>query len=105
NISDIAGLLPWKDYPVHSISKIGVEMLTKLAALEYAPRVRVNAVAPGPILKPAHMTDHRWDQIGHALPLGKTGEPADVTRAVLFLLKQEFITGESLVVDGGNQLV
>ncbi|TFH34732.1 MAG: SDR family NAD(P)-dependent oxidoreductase, partial [Anaerolineales bacterium] len=47
NISDIAGLLPWKDYPVHSISKIGVEMLTKLAALEYAPRVRVNAVAPG----------------------------------------------------------
>ena len=105
NISDIAGLQPWVDYPVHSISKTGIEMLTKLSALEFAPRVRVNAVAPGPVLKPDHMTDQRWDQLGKSLPLGKPGEPLDVTQAVLFLLRNDFITGESLSVDGGNQLI
>jgi NAD(P)-dependent dehydrogenase (short-subunit alcohol dehydrogenase family) len=105
NISDIAGLQPWVDFPVHSISKVGVEMLTKVAALEFAPTVRVNAVAPGPILKPERMDDQRWEQIGEELPLGKSGEPGDVTEAIVFLLNNQFITGETLVVDGGNQLI
>ena len=105
NISDIAGLQPWKDFPVHSISKNGIEMLTKLAALEFAPKVRVNAVAPGPVLKPDHMTDQRWDQLGKDLPLGKPGDPMDVTQAILFLLRNDYISGESLSVDGGNQLI
>jgi NAD(P)-dependent dehydrogenase (short-subunit alcohol dehydrogenase family) len=105
NISDIAGLQPWVHFPVHSISKTGVEMLTKLAALAFAPKVRVNAVAPGPVLKPTHMQTQRWDQIGHALPLGRPGTPEDVTQAVLFLIKNDFITGETLVVDGGNRLI
>ena len=105
NISDIAGLQPWVDFPVHSISKVGVEMLTKIAALSFAPNVRVNAVAPGPVLKPDQMTEERWAQIGGELPLGHAGEPADVAEAVIFLLKNDFITGETLVVDGGNQLI
>ena len=105
NISDIAGIQPWKDFPVHSISKAGIEMLTRVAALEYGPGVRVNAIAPGPVLKPEHMTDERWAQIGKALPLGKTGDPVDVARAVIFLLSNDYITGESLAVDGGNQLI
>ncbi len=105
NISDIAGLQPWVDFPVHSISKAGVEMLTKLAALAYAPGIRVNAVAPGPVLKPDHMTEERWDEIGNTLPLGTPGEASDVTEAILFLIKNDFITGETLVVDGGNQLI
>jgi pteridine reductase len=105
NISDIAGLQPWVDFPVHSISKAGVEMLTRVAALAYAPAVRVNAVAPGPVLKPDHMTHERWERIGSGLPLGAPGEPADVTEAIIFLLRNDVITGETLVVDGGNQLV
>lgn len=105
NISDIAGLQPWVDFPVHSISKAGVEMLTKIAALAFAPGVRVNAVAPGPILKPDHMPQKRWAQLGSKLPIGQTGEPADVCDAILFLLKHDFITGETLAVDGGNQLI
>lgn len=105
NISDIAGLQPWVDFPIHSISKTGVEMLTRLAALAFAPQVRVNAIAPGPVLKPEKMTDQRWQQIGEALPLGRPGAPSDVSEAVIFLLKNDFITGEILVVDGGNQLI
>ncbi|HHH83363.1 MAG TPA: SDR family oxidoreductase [Chloroflexi bacterium] len=104
NISDIAGLQPWLRFPVHSISKAGVEMLTKTAALALAPHVRVNAVAPGPVLKPTGMVPERWKEIGAQLPLGKAGNPGDVAEAVLFLVRQEFITGETLVVDGGQQL-
>lgn len=105
NISDIAGLQPWVRFPVHSISKAGVEMLTKIAALALAPAIRVNAIAPGPVLKPAGMPRERWQQIGSQLPLGSAGSPQDVAEAVLFLIRQEFITGETLVIDGGQQLV
>ncbi|HUS84939.1 MAG TPA: SDR family oxidoreductase [Anaerolineales bacterium] len=77
NISDIAGLRPWRDYPLHSVSKAGLEMLTKVAALAYAPEVRVNAVAPGPVLKPDKMSDTRWREIGGVLPLQRSGSAAE----------------------------
>ena len=105
NISDVIGLRPWKRFPVHSISKAGVEMLTRVAALELAPEIRVNAVAPGPVLKPDHMPRERWDQITSSLPLARGGDPKDVARAVIFLFENDFLTGETLVVDGGNMLV
>ena len=105
NISDLAGLRPWREYPVHSVSKAGVEMLTKVAARAYAPEVRVNAVAPGPVLKPDGMPDARWQEIGDTLPLQHPGNASDVAQAVIFLLENDFITGETLVVDGGNRLV
>jgi len=104
NISDVAGLKPWERYPIHSISKSGVEMLTRVAALALAPTIRVNAIAPGPVLKPARMRDERWSEIGRALPLGRTGTAQDVAQAVLFLIENDFVTGETLVVDGGDHL-
>ena len=104
NIGDIAGLRPWSRFPIHSISKAGVEMLTRVAALALAPEVRVNAVAPGPVLKPARMSDERWLEIGAALPMKRTGKPPDVSEAVMFLLENDFTTGTTLVVDGGDQL-
>ncbi len=105
NISDIAGLRPWRDYPIHSVSKAGLEMLTKVAARAYAPEIRVNAVAPGPVLKPDEMSNARWQELGAALPLQHCGNAEDVARSVIFLLENDFITGETLVVDGGNQLI
>jgi pteridine reductase len=104
NISDIAGLAPWARYPIHSISKAGVEMLTRVAALSLAPLVRVNAVAPGPVLKPESMAEPRWQALGQALPLRRTGTPEDIARSVVFLFQNDFVTGETLVVDGGGQL-
>ncbi len=104
NLSDIAGLRPWPRYPIHSISKAAIEMLTRVAALTLAPDIRVNAVAPGPVLKPERMPTARWQGLGAKLPLRRPGGPEDVTHTVLFLLRNDFITGETVVVDGGDQL-
>jgi pteridine reductase len=104
NISDIVGLRPWPGFPIHAISKAGVEMLTKAAALELAPQIRVNAIAPGPVLKPEDMNPERWDDIASPSPLGRPGQPEDIVRAVIYLIENEYVTGETLVVDGGFQL-
>jgi NAD(P)-dependent dehydrogenase (short-subunit alcohol dehydrogenase family) len=104
NISDLAGRRPWLRFPIHSISKAGMEMLTQVAALALAPDIRVNAVAPGPVLRPTAMSIERWNRMGAALPTARPGQPEDVVRSVLFLLENEFITGETMAVDGGGQL-
>jgi pteridine reductase len=104
NISDIMGLRPWKRFPIHSISKAGIEMLTRVAALALAPEIRVNAVAPGPVIKPDTTTEARWEKLTSRLPLQHGGSGMDVARAVIFLFENEFITGETLVVDGGGSL-
>lgn len=105
NISDIAGLQPWPQFAIHSISKAGIEMLTRVAAVALAPEIRVNAVAPGPVLKPDRMSEARWQEISQAVPLRRSGTPQDIAQAVVFLLENDFITGETLVVDGGSQLI
>jgi pteridine reductase len=104
NISDVAAHRPWKRYPIHSISKAGVEMLTRVAALSLAPEIRVVAVSPGPVLKPDRMTQARWSRLTSALPLRRGGTPEDVARAVVFLIQNDYITGETLMLDGGDHL-
>lgn len=105
NISDIIGLRPWPGLAIHAISKAGIEMLTKTAALELAPQIRVNAVAPGPVLKPADMSAERWQEIASPSPLGRPGQTEDIAKAVIYLIENDYITGETLVVDGGFQLI
>jgi NAD(P)-dependent dehydrogenase (short-subunit alcohol dehydrogenase family) len=104
NISDTAAHRPWRRYPIHSVSKAGVEMLTRTAAICFAPTIRVNAITPGPVLKPDQMEPQRWSEITQQLPLRRSGSPEDILRAVQFLIENDFITGESLVVDGGDLL-
>lgn len=105
NISDIAAHQAWTRYAVHSISKAGVEMLTAVAAAALAPRIRVNAVAPGPVMKPSGMSEERWLEIGRQIPLARPGRPEDVSQAVLFLIDNAFTTGATLMIDGGARLV
>ena len=102
NIADEAGLTPWPRYVHHSVSKAGVIMLTRAAALALAPEVRVNAIAPGPVLKPEGWTDERWETLRPSTPLDRLGSPQDVIEAVLYLIHAEFVTGHVLVVDGGR---
>jgi pteridine reductase len=102
NISDVAGQRPWRRYPIHSISKAGVDMLTRTAALALAPAVRVNGVAPGPVEKPKRMPDDRWTEIGKSVPLGRPGSGDDVAAAVVFLLQNDYVVGETIAVDGGD---
>lgn len=104
NISDIAGHRPFRRYPLHSISKAGIEMLTKAAALELAPDIRVNAVVPGPVLKPEWISEERWQRIMQPLPRQPAGTPEDVAQSVIFLLRNDYLTGVSLRVDGGSLL-
>jgi NAD(P)-dependent dehydrogenase (short-subunit alcohol dehydrogenase family) len=105
NISDVGGTRPWARYPVHSVSKAGIEMLTKVSALALAPKIRVNAVMPGPVIKPEWLDEDRWKKLANRLPLKRAGSGLDVAEAVVFLIENEYITGETLTVDGGDHLV
>jgi NAD(P)-dependent dehydrogenase (short-subunit alcohol dehydrogenase family) len=103
NFSDTAGILGWAEFLPHSVSKAGILLLTRGLAKTLAPDIRVNAIAPGTISMPGDPPSWEADFIRRA-PLRRTGTPADVTDAVLFLIHSEFITGQILVVDGGRVL-
>jgi 3-oxoacyl-[acyl-carrier protein] reductase/pteridine reductase len=101
NISSIGGLLAWPKYAHYCVSKAGVVMLTRCLARALAPEITVNSVAPGTIQFEGELPDE--DYIRRA-PLRKTGRGSDIAKAVLFLAKSDFITGQVLVVDGGRTL-
>ena len=103
NFADIGGLLPWPGYIPHCASKAGVIMLTKCLAKALAPEVRVNAVAPGTITMSDDPSEWEADFIRRA-PLHRTGTPGDVADAVSFLIHSDFLTGQTLVLDGGRTL-
>jgi pteridine reductase len=107
NIVDIHAERPLKNYVVYSVAKAGLAALTRSLARELAPEVRVNAVAPGPILWPE---DASFDEvsrqriISHTL-LKREGEPDDIAKAVHFLLAEAtYVTGETIRVDGGRHI-
>jgi len=106
NIVDIHAERPLKGFPVYSIAKAGLVMLTKSLARELAPEVRVNAVAPGAILWPEHDAGEETHKLIIArTALKRQGDPQDVARAVAFLVKDApYITGQVLTVDGGRSL-
>jgi NAD(P)-dependent dehydrogenase (short-subunit alcohol dehydrogenase family) len=105
NIADLGGLEPWPSYSVHSLSKAGVVMLTKVLARALAPEVNVNAIAPGTVMVPDDYSDEAKDRLARRAPLRRLGTPNDAVQALLYLLEHgDFVTGEVLVVDGGRLL-
>jgi pteridine reductase len=103
-LADVAGQRPWVDYLPYSIAKAGVIALTRALAQELAPSVRVNAIAPGPVLFPENLDPLvRQREIARTL-LRRAGEPAHVADAVLALVRNDYITGVILPVDGGRLL-
>jgi pteridine reductase len=104
NLADVAGFERWRDYPVHCLSKAGVIAMTELLAKLLAPRIRVNAVAPGAVLLPQDWPDEAARRIADTTPLRRLGKPDDVFNAVVYLLENDFVTGETLVVDGGRRI-
>ncbi len=104
NISDVGAIKPWAEYAVYCASKAGLVAVTKAMAKELAPGVCVNAVAPGVITWPDAFTeDEKKRQLGF-IPAGRTGQPSDVANAVIFLLENDYITGQVLAVDGGRAI-
>jgi pteridine reductase len=108
NIVDIHAERPLPGFPVYSIAKAGLAGLTRALAIELAPEVRVNGVAPGAILWPEegrHFEDEERSRITSQTPLARIGDPADVAGAVKYLLLDApFVTGQILAVDGGRSL-
>lgn len=107
NIADIYGERPLSNFPIYSIAKAGVMMLTKALARDVGPEVRVNAIAPGVILWPeAGLDEMSKQRIISRAPLKRSGEPDDIARTVLFLIRDAgYITGQVLAVDGGRWVV
>jgi pteridine reductase len=103
NFADAGGLLGWPGYISHSVSKAGVVMLTKVLAKALAPDVRVNAIAPGTITMAGDPPEWEADFIKVA-PLQRSGRPADICDAAMYLVNAKFVTGQVLGVDGGRTL-
>ncbi|ABC83243.1 SDR family oxidoreductase [Anaeromyxobacter dehalogenans] len=105
NVIDVGGgLVPWKGYAAYAASKAALARLTECLALELAPRVRVNGVAPGTVLWPEHYPAATRRALTARIPLARPGTPEDVAAAVRYLADAPFVTGAVLPVDGGRHL-
>ena len=104
NIADVGALRPWRNYTPYLVSKGGIVTLTEALAKDLAPEVRVNAVAPGPVLLPDDWTEEQAAKTAKGVLLGRVGTPEDVAGAVVFLAQADYITGVVLPVDGGQRL-
>ena len=106
NIVDIHAERPLKGYAVYSIAKAGLAALTRSLAVELAPRVRVNGVAPGAITWPedGQFEPAERERILATTPLGRIGAPEDIAQAVHFLACAPYVTGQVIAVDGGRSI-
>lgn len=106
NLTDLHGTQPLRDHPAYSAAKAALEMTTRSLALELAPEIRVNAVAPGAILWPEQgKSDQAKQALLERTPLARTGTPEDIAEAVRWLLcEADFVTGHTLRLDGGRTL-
>ncbi len=104
NIVDLSVFQPWPNFSAHGVGKAGLDALTRQLAVEYAPQVRVNSIAPGPVLPPEDYSEQKIAMAAKRTLLKRWGSPQDVADAMLFLLRADFITGITLPVDGGELL-
>ena len=104
NIVDVAAERPWPQFLPYCASKAGLVSLTKGLAKALAPAVQVNAVAPGTMLPPPQISSFSQDLAIERSLLKKMGHPDDIARAVTYFLKNDFVTGTVLPVDGGRML-
>jgi pteridine reductase len=103
NIVDEGAFTPWKAYVAHSLSKAALLALTRSQTLNLGPKVRVNAICPGPILKPPDYTEAQWQALRKTNPLHALGTAEQVGEIVLFLLTgPQFINGDCIMLEGGR---
>src|SRR5690349_11872911 len=105
NITDVGAQKAWSRYPSYTVSKAALESLTKILARALAPRIRVNAIAPGFALQSDIVSDEEWQKLIQRIPLKRPARIEEIASALEFLLRNEYITGQTIVVDGGYSLV
>lgn len=104
NIIDLSACVPFPNFMAHSAGKAALLNLTYSLALELAPAVRVNAVAPGPVLPPPGYTEKQMAAVARRTLLGRWGRAEDVAGAVRYLVEADYVTGAVIHVDGGEHL-
>ena len=105
NLADLSAFQPWPSYAHHAVSKAGLVHLTKVAARALAPAIRVNCIAPGTVLPPDDYDGQGSDGTSDRRLVEPEGTPEDVERALLYLIESNFVTGETVIVDGGRLLL
>jgi pteridine reductase len=104
NMADLAAFESWPAYVPHGISKAGIVQMTRALARVLAPAVRVNAIAPGAVLLPDDWDDASGEHLEQTTPLRRLGSPDDVVGAMFYLLGADYVTGETIIVDGGRHV-
>lgn len=105
NITDVGAQKAWSRYPSYTVSKAALESLTRILARALAPKIRVNAIAPGFVLQSDIVPPEEWERLIKRVPLKRPARSDEIASALEFLLKNEYITGQVIVVDGGYSLV
>lgn len=105
NITDVGAQKAWSRYPSYTVSKAALESLTRILARALAPEIRVNAIAPGFVLQSEIVPAEEWERLIKRVPLKRPAQPEEIASALEFLLKNEYITGQTIVVDGGYSLI
>lgn len=105
NITDVAAQKAWTGFPDYAVSKAALESLTHILARSFAPTVRVNAIAPGLALPADQMSPEEWQRLVRRVPLQRAAEMDEITSALEFLLKNKYVTGQTMMVDGGYSLI
>jgi len=105
NIADVAGELIWQAYLPYSISKAALIAVNRGLAKAFAPQIQVNAIAPGPVLFPDYYSEEQKQSAIDRTLLKRAGSPQDVVNAVVFLIENDYITGELIHVDGGRHII
>jgi NAD(P)-dependent dehydrogenase (short-subunit alcohol dehydrogenase family) len=104
NMTDLSAFQVWTGYAHHAASKAGLVALTKSLAVELAPTIRVNAIAPGTVMLPENYSAEKKQWAEENSLLKRVGRPQDVARMVAFLIENEFTTGSVYFVDGGRTI-
>ena len=105
NITDVGAQKAWSRYPSYTVSKAALESLTRILARALAPKIRVNAIAPGFVLQSDIVPPEEWERLIKRVPLKRSARSEEIAYALEFLLKNEYITGQVIVVDGGYSLI
>jgi pteridine reductase len=105
NISDVGAQKSWSGFPAYSVSKAALQALTSTLARAFAPSIRVNAIAPGLVMQSDLVSPEDWNRLVERLPLRRQATPEEIAVALQFLLQNEYITGQTLVIDGGYSLL
>lgn len=105
NITDVAAEKSWSAFPAYTVSKAALASLTRVMARSFAPEIRVNAIAPGLVLPADDFPANTWKELVARTPFRRSATPQEIASALELFIQNEYITGETITIDGGYSLI